>query len=210
MRYLWNFQNIILKFIRNSPNSFSRCHNPQEIKFLTRLHLCLSHLCEHKFKHNFQDLLNPLCKCGFEVESTSYFLFHWPIYNNYRPSLQKQPPEVFCVKRCSEKFHKIRRKIPVPESFFYESCRLNFVKFVRTPFSQNTYGRLLISLLSSIRNIGCKFFENTDYSFVQTLNGNSSLDINTNSLILNATTDFILSTKRLKSLKHLSLQDLKK
>ena len=80
--------------------------------------------------------------------------------------------------------------------FFYESCRLNFVKFVRTSFSQNTYGRLLLSLLSSIRNIGCKFFENTDYSFVQTLNGNSSLDINTNSLILNATTDFILSTKR--------------
>ena len=31
---------------------------------------------------------------------------------------QKQPPEVFCEKRCSWKFHKIHRKTPVPESLF--------------------------------------------------------------------------------------------
>ena len=31
---------------------------------------------------------------------------------------QKQPPEVFCKKRCSQKFHKIHRKTPVPESPF--------------------------------------------------------------------------------------------
>ena len=31
---------------------------------------------------------------------------------------QKQPSEVFCKTRCSEKFHKIHRKTPVPESLF--------------------------------------------------------------------------------------------
>ena len=31
---------------------------------------------------------------------------------------QKQPPEVFCKKKFSEKFHKIHMKIPVPESLF--------------------------------------------------------------------------------------------
>ena len=32
--------------------------------------------------------------------------------------IQKQPPEVFCKKRCSEKFRKIHKKTPVPESLF--------------------------------------------------------------------------------------------
>ena len=30
--------------------------------------------------------------------------------------IQKQPPDVFCKKRCSEKFCKIHSKTPVPES----------------------------------------------------------------------------------------------
>ena len=44
---------------------------------------------------------------------------------NYLPSvnLQKQPPEVFYEKRCSQKFHKIHRKASVPES---QAC--NFIK----------------------------------------------------------------------------------
>ena len=45
------FKSAILKFIR-PPNSVFECHNPQEIKFLTRLRLGLSHLLEHKFKHS--------------------------------------------------------------------------------------------------------------------------------------------------------------
>ena len=36
-------------------------------------------------------------------------------FSNYG---SKQPPEVFNKKRCSEKFHKIHRKTPVPESLF--------------------------------------------------------------------------------------------
>ena len=61
--------------------------NNQGIKFLARLRLGLSDLREHQFNHSFQDSLNPLCKCSAEVESTSHFLLHCPIYNNDRSSL---------------------------------------------------------------------------------------------------------------------------
>ena len=45
------------------------------IKLITRLRLGFSYLGEHKFKHNFQDTLNPLRSCSIEVESTfHYFL----------------------------------------------------------------------------------------------------------------------------------------
>ena len=53
------------------------------------------------------------------------------------------------------------------------------------------------SLLSTVRNIDCKLLEISDSSLTQTLlHGNPSFDVITNSLILNATIDFILSTKR--------------
>ena len=37
---------------------------------------------------------------------------------------QKQPPEVFCKKRCFQKFRKTHCKTPVPESLF----KNNFIK----------------------------------------------------------------------------------
>ena len=132
------FKNVILKFIRPSPDSVFECHNLQGIKFLTRHHLGLSNLREHKFKHSFQDSLNPLFNCGAEVESTSHYLLHCPIYSNDRSSL-----------------------------------------------------------LSAIRNIYCKLLEITNPFLTQMLlYGNPSFDIITNWFILNATTDFILLTKR--------------
>ena len=47
----------ILKFIRTIANSIFDCHNPIGVTLLTILRLGLSHLCEHKSKHNFQDKL---------------------------------------------------------------------------------------------------------------------------------------------------------
>ena len=68
----------------------------KESKFLTILRLGLSHLREHNFKHSFQDLLNPLCKCGTEVESTSDFLLHCLIYNNDQSSLLSTVGNIDC------------------------------------------------------------------------------------------------------------------
>ena len=70
---LSNFKNNLLKFIRPSPNSEFNCHNCKGTKCLTRLHLGLSHLHEHKFKYSFQDTLNPFCSCGLDVETNTHF-----------------------------------------------------------------------------------------------------------------------------------------
>ena len=72
------FCSSILKFIRPSPNSFHVYQNIMGIKLITRLCLGLSHLREHKFKHSFQDTLNPLCNCGMDVESSTHFLLQCP------------------------------------------------------------------------------------------------------------------------------------
>ena len=81
------FRKSILKFIKPSANSLFNCHNPKGIKFITRLRLGLSHLREHKFKHSFQDSLNPFCSCGLDIESTAHFLLHCPMYITERHTL---------------------------------------------------------------------------------------------------------------------------
>ena len=50
----------ILKFIRPKPDNVSYCHDRKGIGLITSLCLGLRHLREHKFKHSFQDCLNPL------------------------------------------------------------------------------------------------------------------------------------------------------
>ena len=82
------FKKRILSFIGSSPNSTFNCHNPKGIKLLSRLRLGLSHLREHKFKHSFQDSLNPFCNCGEgEVKTSSHHLFHCSNYSEERLAL---------------------------------------------------------------------------------------------------------------------------
>ena len=54
---------------------------------LTRLHLDLSHLRYHKFRHNFQDCTNSICVCGLEIETTTRFLLRYPLFQSARQSL---------------------------------------------------------------------------------------------------------------------------
>ena len=81
------FKSKILKFIRPTAISIFGCHNSIRVKLITRLRLGLSHLREHKFKHGFQDTLNPLCNCGKEVEITFHFLLSCPNYSDERLTL---------------------------------------------------------------------------------------------------------------------------
>ena len=50
----------LLHSVRPSPNSLFNCHSPKGIKYKITSRLGLSYLREHKFKHSFQDTLNPL------------------------------------------------------------------------------------------------------------------------------------------------------
>ena len=71
-----------LKFIRPSGNNVFNCYNPRGVKLLTRL--SLSHLWEHKFKHGFQNTLNPICSCGNDIKTLAHFLLHCPHYSSER------------------------------------------------------------------------------------------------------------------------------
>ena len=143
---LWNskrfavFKNSILKFIRPSPSNVFNCNNYKGIRLITQLRVGMSHLREHKFKHNFQDCLNPIYSCGLDIESTSHFLLYYPSFND---------------------------------------------------------GRFNDTLLSTLNKIDCKLLELTKSSLSQTLlYGNTLFDKEKNTLILNATIEYILSTER--------------
>ena len=85
------------------------------------------------------------------------------IYKN-KSFIKKQPPEWFCKKGVLKKSHKIHLKAPVLESLFnrvsgsrlatllkgrlqHRCFQVNFVKFLRTPFLQNT-SVICLSLIS--------------------------------------------------------------
>ena len=98
----------------------------------------LSHLREHKFKHNFQEISNPFCNCGHSMESTTHFFLHCPLFINER-----------------------------------------------------------YAFLSTLSSIDCNLLNNTDFVLTQTLPfGNLSFDSNKNLEILDATIDYMRSTKR--------------
>ena len=81
------FKKSILRFIRPSENPIFNCHNPSRIKLITRLKLGLSHLGKHKFRHDFQETLNPICSCGQNIETTTHYLLHCSNYLNGRMKL---------------------------------------------------------------------------------------------------------------------------
>ena len=69
--------------------------DPIGLKLLTRLRLNLSHLREHKFRHNFQDTLNPLCSCqNLETETTGHYLSRCDFYTNTRTTLLENLVEI--------------------------------------------------------------------------------------------------------------------
>ena len=83
-----------MKFIRPSPNKFFQYHNPKGIKLVTILKLGLTHLQEHKFKHSFQDTLNPICSCGFDIEITYHYFLHCPLFHAERSTLLSNIDEI--------------------------------------------------------------------------------------------------------------------
>ena len=75
--------------MRPSTNSTFHCHCPDNLKLITRLRLHLSHLQFHKFKHNIQDTLNPICSFG-TAETTINYLLHCPNFSNEIPNTLQQ------------------------------------------------------------------------------------------------------------------------
>ena len=91
-----SFKNNILKFLRLSRSDVLNCSNNKGIRLITRPRVGMSHLPEYKFKHNFQDCLNPICSCGLDIKSTSHFLLCRPIFNDERYTLLSALKNIDC------------------------------------------------------------------------------------------------------------------
>jgi len=79
------FKNLIIN--KKIENSIFSVYDPSGIKLLTRLRLQFSHLNEHKFRHGFTDIINPLCACGKELETNEHFLLRCQLYTAQRLEL---------------------------------------------------------------------------------------------------------------------------
>ena len=62
---------------------------------MTRLRLEFSHLNEHRFRHDFQNVLNPLCSCSLETEDTLHYLLHCHHFSIYRRDLMNSVKSVY-------------------------------------------------------------------------------------------------------------------
>ena len=85
-----NFKKSLIQFVRPSPKSIFNCLSAKGIKYEIRSRLGLSHLGEKKFKHSFQDTLNPFCDCVCEIEITAHFPDHCVQIYTVRNSLSKK------------------------------------------------------------------------------------------------------------------------
>ena len=81
------FKRHLLNFIRPNSSYVFNINNPLGPKLLTRLRIGCGHLKEHKFKHNFQDYVDPLCSCRNDIESTVHFFLHCPNLTTQRQTL---------------------------------------------------------------------------------------------------------------------------
>ena len=96
-----NFNIQKLSFIRPLKSYVYNIFDPIGLKFLTRLRLGFSHLNEHRFRHNLQDCMNPLCSCSLEIEDTSHYLLHYHHFSQYRTDLMNS------VKSILENFESL-------------------------------------------------------------------------------------------------------
>ena len=83
-----------MAFIRPVQRSFYSVFNPQDLKFLTRLQLGLSHLNKHRFGHNCRDCINPLWSCSLEVENMLHFFLHCHHYSIFRMGLMNKVNQI--------------------------------------------------------------------------------------------------------------------
>ena len=64
------------------------------LKFLTQIRLGLSHLADHKFRHNFKDFIKPVYSCDQETETSTHFLIHFSNYYCARQTLFEKVKKV--------------------------------------------------------------------------------------------------------------------
>ena len=86
--FLQSFKRHFLIATRPVASPVYKIQNPSGLKLLTRLRVGQSHLREHKFRHNFNDTIDPYCSCLIgNIESVEHFFLHCPKYISLRSTL---------------------------------------------------------------------------------------------------------------------------
>ena len=71
------FKCAILDFIHPNPTPMFKISRLSGFVFLARLRFGFSHLGEHKFRHGFLDIVDPICSCRMNaVENIEHYLLH--------------------------------------------------------------------------------------------------------------------------------------
>ena len=95
------------------------CSKSDSIKLLTRLHLGLSHLHEHKFRPCFQNLSNSLRAYGKDIESVTHFFLHCTNFHIPRQNLFQN------IRNIDEQI-LARSKTQITQIFLYDNRNYNF------------------------------------------------------------------------------------
>ena len=143
---LYIFKKRYMEFFRVNSNSTYSIYNPTGLKYLTRLRVGLSHLCVHKYNHNFNDTPSNFCSCSNVPESVEHFLLYCPLYNNIR----------------SELFENLRQIISLV-TLTSPSFACNLLLFVNSTENFPTNKKILeltISYISSSNRFDGPFFLN--------------------------------------------------
>ena len=88
------FRAKISRIICTTPKQVYGVHNPKRLATLTQLRVGLSELNYHKFRHNFNTTINPLCPINDGVEDTEHFMLHFHSYQLQRNSLHSRVQSV--------------------------------------------------------------------------------------------------------------------
>ena len=112
----------LLSFIFPVQTNIYSIFDPKVLTFLPQLRLGLSHLNEHRFWHNFQDCLNPLCSCSLEIEDTSHYLLHCHHFSHHRVVLMNS------VKSFSDKFGSMSDNVK-EDSRFDENKKVQLLTY---------------------------------------------------------------------------------
>ena len=98
------FKSKLLSFIRPVQTNIYNIFDPKGLTFLTCLRLGFSHLNEHRFRHNFQDCLNPLCFSSLELDN-SHYLLHCHHFLHHRVALMNS------VESICDNFHSTSNNV---------------------------------------------------------------------------------------------------
>ena len=113
------FKLSLLKFVRPVANSVFDINNPYGLELVTRLRLGLSYLRYHKFIHNFQDCITPICDCSLETEATTHFLLHCPLFQSAKQSL------LMNIKKIDESILKKHDEL-ITKTLLYDDDKFEF------------------------------------------------------------------------------------